>query len=87
VLRLPVTVRFGEPIVPLPGEDAATLTGRLRARMEEQLAAVQQDYPGGLPAGAPWVPARLGGSAPAHADVLREHEARMRDWNGPEATA
>jgi 1-acyl-sn-glycerol-3-phosphate acyltransferase len=87
VLRLPVTVRFCEPIVPLPGEDAPTLTARLRARMEEQLAAVQQDYPDGLPVGAPWVPARLGGSAPAHADVLLQHEARLRDWNGPGATA
>jgi len=87
VLRLPVTVRFCEPLVPLPGEDAPTLTARLRTRMEEQLADVQQDYPDGLPAGAPWVPARLGGSAPAHADVLRRHEARLRDWNGPGATA
>ncbi len=73
--------------MPLPGEDAPTLTARLRARMEEQLAAVQQDYPDGLPVGAPWVPARLGGSAPAHADVLLQHEARLRDWNGPGATA
>lgn len=87
VLRLPVTVRFSEPILPRSGEDAATLTARLRACMEEQLTAVQQEYPDGLPGGAPWVPARLGGSAPAHADVLREHEVRLRDWNGPETRA
>jgi len=87
VLRLPVTVRFGEPIVPRAGEDAAALTARLRARMEAQLEAVQRDYPDGLPAGAPWVPARLGGGAPAHEEVLRAHEARLRDWNGPETTS
>lgn len=84
VLRLPVTVRFGEPVLPQPGEDAAALTARLRARMQEQLEAVQRDYPDGLPSGAPWVPARLGGGAPPHADVLRAHESRLRDWNGSE---
>jgi len=81
VLRLPVTVRFGAPIHPQPGEDAVALTARLRREMETQLEAVQREYPDGLPAGAPWVPARLGGSAPAHSDVLRVHEARLRDWN------
>lgn len=87
VLRLPVTVRFGEPILPQPGEDAAALTARLRGAMEAQLEAVQRDYPDGLPAGAPWVPARLGGSAPVHTDVLRAHEARLRDWNEPGGSA
>jgi len=86
VLRLPVTVRFGAPLVPEPGEDAAALTARLRARMEAMLDDVQRAYPDGLPSGAPWVPARLGGGAPPHTDVLRAHEARLRDWDGPEAT-
>ncbi len=81
VFRLPVTVRFSAPIHPLPGEDAAGLTARLRDRMEQELAEVQRSYPDGLPAGAHWVPARLGGSAPAHDDVLRVHEERLQDWN------
>jgi hypothetical protein len=69
-------------VVPLPGEDAAALTARLRARMAAELDDVQHSYPDGLPAGAHWVPARLGGGAPPHAQVLREHEARLRDWDG-----
>jgi 1-acyl-sn-glycerol-3-phosphate acyltransferase len=82
VVGLPVTVRFCPPVAPEPGEDAAALTARLRAAMERELEAVQHSYPDGLPAGAHWVPARLGGGAPAHDAVLKEHEERMRDWNG-----
>ena len=78
---LPVTIRFATPVLPQPGDDAATLTARLREVMERELADVQRTYPDGMPAGAHWVPARLGGGAPPHAAVLREHEARMKDWN------
>jgi 1-acyl-sn-glycerol-3-phosphate acyltransferase len=62
--RLPVTVAFGAPWHIDAAEDVATVTSRLRAHMADMLAEVQQDYPDGLPAGARWVPARLGGSAP-----------------------
>jgi 1-acyl-sn-glycerol-3-phosphate acyltransferase len=78
---LPVTVRFAPPIRPEPGEDAATLTARLRRTIEAHLAEVQQQYPDGLPAGAPWVPARLGGGAPPHSVVLRAHQRRLEDWD------
>jgi 1-acyl-sn-glycerol-3-phosphate acyltransferase len=81
VFGLPVTVRFATPLVPRPGEDAATLTARLRAAMEQELEDVQRSYPDGLPAGAHWVPARLGGGAPEHEAVIRAHEERLRDWN------
>ncbi len=81
ILRLPVTVRFVQPLTPMPGEEPAALTRRLRACMEVQLAEVQREYPDGLPTGAPWVPARLGGGAPAHEVVLRLHEQRLEDWN------
>ena len=81
VFRLPVTVRFAAPIVPEPGEDAAALTARLRATMERELEDVQRTYPDGLPAGAHWVPARLGGGAPEHTTVLRAHEQRLREWD------
>jgi len=87
IVGLPVTLRFAEPIVPAPGEDAVTLTARLRSVMERELAAVQREYPDGLPAGAHWVPARLGGGAPAHEEVLRLHERRLRDWNGGDGEA
>jgi 1-acyl-sn-glycerol-3-phosphate acyltransferase len=83
VFRLPVTVRFAEPIHPEPGEDAAALTQRLRDRIESELAAVQREYPHGLPGGAHWVPARLGGGAPRHEDVLGAHQRRLADWDRP----
>ncbi len=85
VFGLPVTVRFCEPILPRPDEDVEMLTRRLRDTMERELEAVQRAYPDGLPAGAHWVPARLGGGAPPHATVLRAHEQRMRGWNGDSA--
>jgi 1-acyl-sn-glycerol-3-phosphate acyltransferase len=80
VLRLPVTVRFGAPLTPRPDEDAAAFTERLRGHMAELLDEVQRDYPDGLPAGAHWVPARLGGGAPPHDRVLEEHAERMAAW-------
>ncbi len=82
MFALPVTVRYAPPLHPIPGEDATDLTARLRSYMEEQLAEVQREYPDGLPAGAPWVPARLGGSAPTHEATLRAHERRLEEW-GP----
>ena len=82
VFRLPVTVKYVPPLHPRPDESPAELTARLRAYMEEQLAQVQRDYPDGLPSGAPWVPARLGGSAPTHEETLRAHERRLEEW-GP----
>jgi 1-acyl-sn-glycerol-3-phosphate acyltransferase len=81
IIGLPVTLRFAAPIVPAPGEDAISLTARLRSTMERELEAVQREYPDGLPAGAHWVPARLGGSAPSHEEVLGRHERRLRDWD------
>jgi len=78
--RIPVSVRFDTPILPLPGESAEALTRRLSDRMATVLDELQRTYPDGAPAGAPWVPARLGGGAPPHAEVLREHERRIRAW-------
>jgi hypothetical protein len=51
--------------------------------MEAELSMVQQEYPDGLPAGAYWVQARLGGGAPAHEAILRAHERRLEDWTRP----
>jgi 1-acyl-sn-glycerol-3-phosphate acyltransferase len=79
-LGIPVTVRFGEPIHPRPDEDPAQVTERLRERMAAMLDEVQRSYPDGLPEDAPWVPARLGGSAPDHDDVVRQEQERTRGW-------
>jgi 1-acyl-sn-glycerol-3-phosphate acyltransferase len=62
--RLPVLVRYGPPLHPRPGDDIAETTTRLRERMHGLLERAWHEYPDGTPAGAWWVPARLGGSAP-----------------------
>jgi 1-acyl-sn-glycerol-3-phosphate acyltransferase len=60
--RLPVHVRYAPPFHPVG--DPETATERLRALMQDMLSDVQRRYRDGLPSGARWVPARLGGSAP-----------------------
>lgn len=75
--RLPVTVRFGEPINVRPEDDIEVVTKELRARMATMLDDVILSYPDGQPAGAWWVPERLGGAAPGHDSVARDH-ARAR---------
>jgi 1-acyl-sn-glycerol-3-phosphate acyltransferase len=80
VLGLPVTVRFGEPIRVRPDEDPREATERLREAMARMLDEVQRAYPDGAPAGAPWVPARLGGGAPDHGEIVRQERERSRRW-------
>ena len=70
--RLPVQVRYAPPM--RPEGDPAAVTARLRAQMMDMLADVQRRYRDGLPAGARWVPARLGGSAP----TVEQAEERLR---------
>jgi 1-acyl-sn-glycerol-3-phosphate acyltransferase len=59
--KTPVMVSIGEPIAPAGTPEE--LTARLRDAMQTMLLDVQQAY-GPHPAGADWVPSRLGGSAP-----------------------
>lgn len=59
--KTPVMVSIGEPIAPVGTTDE--LTERLKTAMSELLLQVQAAY-GPHPAGADWVPVRLGGSAP-----------------------
>jgi 1-acyl-sn-glycerol-3-phosphate acyltransferase len=80
VTGLPVVVRFGEPLHVGPHDDPVTATAELQARMERLLDEVQRSYPDGAPAGAWWVPARLGGAAPPHDQVLRAHLERTSRW-------
>lgn len=75
---IPVTVRYGPPVHVAPDEDPVTATRRLQQVTTGLLDEVQCDYPDGTPARAWWVPARLGGAAPAHDEVLRAHERRFR---------
>ncbi|GAA2422893.1 lysophospholipid acyltransferase family protein [Streptomyces macrosporus] len=69
--HFPITIRVGEPIRAVAGESVAHLTERLRERVQELLEAAQRAYPV-RPKGPDdtwWMPAHLGGTAPAPAEV------------------
>lgn len=77
--RIPVIIRYCEPVVPQPGETVAALIARLQQVMASALDEVQRAYPDEPSDGDDWwVPARLGGSAPDHAAVVAAHQARFR---------
>lgn len=81
--KVPILIEVGEPMrADGPVDDR---TDELRSRMKATLERLQEEYArryGPYPAGASWVPARLGGSAPTleEATVLdkAEHDERMR---------
>lgn len=81
--RIPVVVRYGEPMTIDPDEDVHAATERVRRRLAALLDEVQRTYPDGTPAGAWWVPARLGGGAPTHEEVLAEYQQRDAGWHDP----
>ncbi|HEU4360921.1 MAG TPA: lysophospholipid acyltransferase family protein [Mycobacterium sp.] len=73
--RVPISVAIGEPIPPtLPVPDLRAL---LHARMQHLLEQVQEGY-GSHPAGAFWVPRRLGGRAPTLAEAAQLEAAEGR---------
>jgi 1-acyl-sn-glycerol-3-phosphate acyltransferase len=82
--RVPITVAVGVPLradgyIPQDiAQDPAQTTAALRASMTTLLHQVQRQYP--QPAGAYWVPRRLGGGAPtlAEAAQLDADEAAAR---------
>jgi len=80
--RIPITVDIGAPIPREPGEASSIVTERLHRRMGELVEHAQESYEDGTPAGAWWVPARLGGSAPTVEEVVAEHRAARRPGRG-----
>lgn len=81
VTRLPVLVRYGEPVHLAPDEDPRAATERLRDRTAAMLEEVQRAYPDTPSRGDDWwQPARLGGSAPSHEEVLSTYRRRERGW-------
>ncbi|MFC0316202.1 lysophospholipid acyltransferase family protein [Gordonia phosphorivorans] len=72
--RIPVYVSFGEPIEYPAAVDVDRATEELRAHMAVMLTDLQETYPE-APAGADWLPARLGGSAPTPESALIIEEA------------
>lgn len=76
--RIPIDVRFGVPIRYPADVDVDAATVDLHAVMEDLLHTVQDGYPD-APAGADWLPARLGGSAPTTAAALVIEEAEAQE--------
>jgi 1-acyl-sn-glycerol-3-phosphate acyltransferase len=84
--RLPVTVRYGAAISVGPDDDPRVVTERLQHVMEAMLDDVQRSYPDpSMPGDDWWQPAVLGGSAPAHEDVLAAHQQRFEERAKPPA--
>lgn len=76
--HLPVMVHYGAPLHARRDETPVDLTARLRTAMTTLLDEVQRTYP--VPVdedGAWWVPARLGGGAPRHDQVVAANAERF----------
>jgi 1-acyl-sn-glycerol-3-phosphate acyltransferase len=65
--KVPITVAIGPPV--RAAEDISVTEAELRESMTTLLHKAQQDY--AHPAGAYWVPHRLGGGAPTMAEAAR----------------
>ena len=81
--KVPIMMEVGAPMTAYEPVDECT--EEIRSRMQATLERMQQEYAqkyGPYPAGANWVPARLGGSAPTLEEATAldeaEHAERMR---------
>ena len=77
---IPVVTAFGPPIHVAADEDVHAASERIRAATESLLHGIQEDYPDrpSSPEDSWWLPARMGGSAPPHAEVEAAHLDRMQ---------
>ncbi|TDO14753.1 1-acyl-sn-glycerol-3-phosphate acyltransferase [Mycobacterium sp. BK086] len=73
--KIPFTVRFGRPILPVG--TAAELDAALKHQMSTILREVQVAYP--HPAGEYWVPEGLGGGAPSLDEAKKLDEAELAE--------
>ncbi len=73
--KIPCTVRFGRPLLPVG--PAAELEATLRDQMSTVLREVQLAYP--HPPGEYWVPEVLGGGAPSLDEAKRLDEAELAE--------
>lgn len=61
---IPIEVAFAPPVEVADDDDVVAVTAELETITQRLLHRLQRRYPDGAPAGAWWVPARLGGGAP-----------------------
>ncbi|QZA07646.1 1-acyl-sn-glycerol-3-phosphate acyltransferase [Mycolicibacter heraklionensis] len=73
--NIPVLAKIGEPMA--ASADVAATTAELRNTMAAMLEEAQLEYP--HPAGAHWVPRRLGGGAPTMAEALEMRAAELAE--------
>lgn len=73
--KIPISVSIGEAI--RPNGTVEELTAVMRSDMTGLLHAVQTDYP--RPAGAFWLPRRLGGGAPTPAEAKSLDQAELAE--------
>ncbi len=86
--RLPVAVRYGEPLHPRPEDDPLEVTASLRDRVATLLDATHEEYPHRPRPGQDWwLPARLGGSAPPHDEALAELDGLRSRWRRRDSAA
>ncbi|HTY29648.1 MAG TPA: lysophospholipid acyltransferase family protein [Mycobacterium sp.] len=71
--KIPITVRYGNPLPPIG--TTAELDAALKQRMSAMLDEVQRAYP--HPAGEWWVPSSLGGGAPTLEEARKLDEAEL----------
>ncbi len=76
---IPVMTAFGSAIHVAPDDDVIEASDRIRAATEVLLHEVQEAYPDrpSSPEDDWWLPARMGGGAPPHAQVEVAHRERM----------
>jgi 1-acyl-sn-glycerol-3-phosphate acyltransferase len=81
--RIPVLVRYAEPMHVGPDDNLREATGKLRTTMARLLDEIQRSYPDDpRPGDDWWQPRRLGGSAPDHEEFIRRHREREARWRG-----
>ncbi|WP_420109550.1 lysophospholipid acyltransferase family protein [Mycolicibacter arupensis] len=73
--HIPVLTKIGRPMV--ASADTTASTAALRNTMAAMLEEAQMEYP--HPAGAHWVPRRLGGGAPTMAEALQLRAAELAE--------
>jgi 1-acyl-sn-glycerol-3-phosphate acyltransferase len=73
--KVPVLAKIGRPL--WPSGSIEQTNAELRRVMAELLEQAQQEYP--HPAGAFWVPRRLGGSEPTMTEALAMREAELAE--------
>ncbi len=79
--HIPISLLYGAPLHPQPGDDPAVVTEQLKAAMNELLDRAQSSYPEKPegPEDSWWVPAHLGGTAPTLADAQVKLDRTKRE--------